>query len=75
MCYQMELLLQINIFVILFKLLCCFTAGILQLSLMVQELAWPKSEHNKGSTGILFLGVSLSMENLRPGYLYHFQAK
>jgi hypothetical protein len=53
-------------------------AGILQLSLMVQELAWSKSEHNKGSTGILFMhsacGACLSMANLRPGYLYPFQA-
>lgn len=29
-------------------------AGILQLPLMVQELAWTKSEHYEGSTGILF---------------------
>jgi hypothetical protein len=33
--------------------LICFMVGILQLPLIVQAMAWAKSEHNKSSTGIL----------------------
>jgi len=51
---QIKLLIPVNLNQLIKQMNSCFMAGILQLPLMVQELAWTKSEHNKGSTGILF---------------------
>jgi len=51
---QIKLLIHVNLNQLIKQMNRCFMAGILQLPLMVQELAWTKSEHNKDSAGILF---------------------